>query len=382
MKLECDRAELDSSLRLVGQAINMSHPIAVLGCVFMEASKDRLTLVGDDQSMRIVMKIPADVAVEGAVAVPARSFLEIVSKLDVARIKLQSSSAGRLAISAIGFRTMLWTPDHASYPADAGGEYGPGTKLDGRALAAAMTLVGIAAAPASDARAVLTGLLFETSSEQLLIAACDSHRLAEYSLAVPASGLHHQRASLPMPSIGLLTRLLARSDVPDVIAAVASPPRSAFRFEAGPHTLTTSVLSGAYPDYRAAIPLSADCTAMLSAAPLSARLRALAAVARDDAHRVTVQLSDGAVQIAVAAKEIGTGSIRTPAKTSGIGARLSVNLQYLIDVLEVLHGEHIEVAISSNPARLLVRPADDVPYLYVVLPLQPESSVLGSSKQA
>jgi len=123
-----------------------------MGCVFLSATTDRLTLIGDDQAMRVVMTIPAKVMSDGFAAVPARIFLEMVSKLDAQQIRLKTSSGGGLAISAGGFRTVLLTPDAATYPGDDDPDYAAPIAIDGPELAAAIAHAGIAAAPANDNR--------------------------------------------------------------------------------------------------------------------------------------------------------------------------------------------------------------------------------------
>jgi len=128
-------------------------------------------------------------------------------------------------------------------------------------------------------------------------------------------------------------------------------------------------MSGAYPDYRGVIPAVVESTARLPIAPLVAQLRALAAIARDDVHRVGLQLTDGAVAISALTKEVGTGKIRATAQRSGPAAQLKMNLQFLIEVLDVLACDQVELGISSSASRLVVRPGSEAPYVYVALPI-------------
>jgi DNA polymerase-3 subunit beta len=83
MKLVCSQAELSASLQLVSRAVaaRPTHPVLANVLLTADGATGRLSLTGFDLSLGIQTSLPAAVESSGAITLPARLFVEIVSRL-------------------------------------------------------------------------------------------------------------------------------------------------------------------------------------------------------------------------------------------------------------------------------------------------------------
>ena len=83
MKLVCSQSELNAALQLVSRAVasRPTHPVLANVLLTADAGTDRLSLTGFDLNLGIQTSLAASVETSGAVTLPARLFVEIVSRL-------------------------------------------------------------------------------------------------------------------------------------------------------------------------------------------------------------------------------------------------------------------------------------------------------------
>ena len=89
MKITCERSYLANALGVAGRAVSSRNTLPILANVLLETEDDRLKLTATDLDTAIRGVIPASVAENGAVAVPAGVLTDVVSKLPDAPITLE-----------------------------------------------------------------------------------------------------------------------------------------------------------------------------------------------------------------------------------------------------------------------------------------------------
>ena len=97
MKLVCSQSELNAALQLVSRAVasRPTHPVLANVLLTADAGTDRLSLTGFDLNLGIQTSLAASVETSGAVTLPARLFVEIVSRLSSdSPITLSTDAAG------------------------------------------------------------------------------------------------------------------------------------------------------------------------------------------------------------------------------------------------------------------------------------------------
>ena len=81
MQLTIERAALLRSLAHVQSVVERRNTIPILSNVLLEAADGALSLTATDMDLTVVEQVAADVAVPGAITIPAHTLYEIVRKL-------------------------------------------------------------------------------------------------------------------------------------------------------------------------------------------------------------------------------------------------------------------------------------------------------------
>ena len=151
MKLVCSQSELNAALQLVSRAVasRPTHPVLANVLLTADAGTDRLSLTGFDLNLGIQTSLAASVETSGAVTLPARLFVEIVSRLSSdSPITLSTDESGEQVelTSLSGSYQMRGMPadDFPDLPLV---ENGTALKLDPAALVKALRSTLFAAAP-------------------------------------------------------------------------------------------------------------------------------------------------------------------------------------------------------------------------------------------
>ena len=178
MKLIVDNSELSKAL---SQCIKIvpnrpSHPI--LGNFLLEAMPDTLFIVGFNLSSGIRLKIDAEVETEGKITVPAKLFLDIISKLPDGQVSLELDDL-MLSIKSLTGTYELATVTAKDYP-----ELPMYVDRKNVINVNSYLLKGIHKvkdiASTDDTKQVLTGINIKAKDGTLSMATTDGHRLSTF----------------------------------------------------------------------------------------------------------------------------------------------------------------------------------------------------------
>lgn len=81
MKISCKKADLAKGVQIVSKAVPAKSSIKIQECILIEAKGGTIHLTGNDLELGIRTEISGTVVQEGAIAVEAKIFSELVRKL-------------------------------------------------------------------------------------------------------------------------------------------------------------------------------------------------------------------------------------------------------------------------------------------------------------
>jgi DNA polymerase-3 subunit beta len=222
------------------------------------------------------------------------------------------------------------------------------------------------AASSDDGRPVLTGVQLDASDGVLTAAATDSYRLAVRSIgfdeAVEGIAL--------VPARSLQEAAKAAGEVGGVVTIVLEPGQVSFLF--GDRRLTTKLIEGSFPNYRALLPDSHETVVIVDRPALVEALQRVAIVAMGQANTpVTLHFNDGSVDLQATNQEMGDAAEALPADIEGEGLSISFNPAFLLAGLEATGTEQIRIELRDGLKPAVLRPVatgddqrvDDLTYL-------------------
>jgi DNA polymerase-3 subunit beta len=369
MRFACDSSDLAEALATVLRAAAPRTSLPVLGMVLLEATGGGLRLTATNLELAIRRTVPAEVAEDGAAAVPGRLLADFTGALPRERLTIWLERPGnRLALRSASFSTEIHGLPGDEFPPVAAGAAGEGLTLPAPLLLAAVadTLV---AASSDEARPVLTGVRLEWAAGRLVLLASDGHRLARRAVEL-AAGAAPEPGGITVPARALAEAARLFRGVEADLDLTVSPTANEVVLSAPGVELHSRVIDGAYPNLTRLIPERSSTTVTVPAAELSARLRALAPFAHDSANVVGVEASAGSIVLSAATVDVGSARTELAAEVEGAEAAVAFNARYLLDCPALATDERVELRIDGPLGPLTVWRLGGADSVYLFMPVR------------
>src|SRR3970040_1259241 len=91
MRVSCLQENLAKALSIVGRAVSARSTLPVLGNILIATDNGRLKLAATNLEIGITCWIGAKVEEDGAITVPARTFVDLINALPPGRIDMELS---------------------------------------------------------------------------------------------------------------------------------------------------------------------------------------------------------------------------------------------------------------------------------------------------
>ncbi len=381
MKLVCSQLELNSALQLVSRAVatRPTHPVLANVLMTADAGTNRLSLTGFDLNLGIQTSFTASVEISGAITLPAKLFVEIVSRLSSdSPISLFTDEIGdQLELKSLSGSYQMRGMSADEFPELPLVENGFALKVNASSLLKGLR--GTLFSSSSDeAKQLLTGVHLTFNGHLMEAAATDGHRLAILSLeealiseSINAEPEQQLAVTLPSRSLREVERLISSWKEDDPISIFYDSGQVVFL--ADDQVLTSRTLEGNYPNYRQLLPdqflhnIEIDRRLFISA------LERIAVLA--DQHNNVVKISltsnDDLMKITTDAQDVGSGSESIPAIYQGDSFEIAFNVRYVLEGLKVIDSSKVNLACNAPTTPAVISPIDDENgFTYLVMPVQ------------
>ena len=365
MKLRAERTEFADAVSWATRTVGARVTLPALSGVLLEAADGRLTCRATDLEVAAEVSIPVEITEPGRVLLPGRLLAQLVARFPNAPVQLEGDSdrveitCGRATFHVRGMQVEDF-PTLAAPSPDA-----PTGRLKSDAFARLVSQVARAAST-DDGRPVLTGVQLNASDGVLTAAATDSYRLAVRSVtfdeAVEGIAL--------VPARSLQEAAKAAAEVGGGVTVVLEEGQVSFLF--GDRRLTTKLIEGSFPNYRALLPDAHETSVVVDRAALAEALQRVAIVAMGQANTpVTLHFADGSVDLQATNQEMGDAAEALPAEIDGEGLSISFNPAFLLAGLDATGTERIRIELRDGLKPAVLRPVvadgeestDDLTYL-------------------
>jgi DNA polymerase III subunit beta len=371
MKFRAERTEFADAAAWALRTVGARATLPALSGVRMEVAGDRLLLGSTDLEVSSSLSIPVQAVREGTALVPGRLLGDVVRSLPNAAVSADADS-DRLHLECGNARFDLRLMPLEDFPALAtpSGDSEPAV-LKADEFAGRVAQVARAAST-DDARPVLTGVYVEASTDDLVMAATDSYRLAvltvdwqqdvQGTVLLPRRALDEARRSAEQ--LGGEVRMTLESNQ--------------VGFDFGDRQLVTRLIEGSFPPFRQLIPSGFERRLEVDRADLIEVVRRVSVVgeANTTATPVTLHLSADTIRVTAGSGEVGQAEESLPGTLDGDDLQIAFNPRYLTDGLDAAATQHIAMEFRDELKPAVIRPApagDDEPvadFLYLLMPVR------------
>ncbi len=395
MKVSCLQENLSRGLSVAGRAVSARSALPILSHILFTTDEGRLRLSATNLEMGIHCWIGGRVEEEGAIAVPARTIIDLINAFPPDRVDLRQevrtmtlnvrcgrSEANIKGLDAVDFPPIPTPGEGAS----------DGISVDPETLRTAINQVAFAAAT-DEARPTLTGVLLRweatSAGPTLTLAAADGYRLAVRRVPLPESEVVRPfSVIIPARTMTEWARICGelvkgREERPPVrITFTPDGNRIIFQAQTPPDApvpmevvLVSQLIPGTFPDYQQLIPRDRNTRLVAGTAELLKACQTAHIFARENTNTLLFHvhpgsdLEPGRLLVSATSAETGSDVTELDAAVEGVGVEIAFNVKFILDALGVVNSPQVMVDIISPSSPGVIRPVGGDDFTYVVMPM-------------
>ncbi|MFZ4814805.1 MAG: DNA polymerase III subunit beta [Phototrophicaceae bacterium] len=372
MRISVLQENLQKALNTAVPALDTRPTLQVLGNVLLATEDSRLRVSATNLEMSITTWIGAKINDAGAITLPAKTLQELVNNLAPERVDMNLDPATQTVNVRCGATTSnIKGIDAEEFPkVPIGGE--PDFSIPAKILREMITHTEFATSKDSG-RPILTGIYMELDSNIMTLAAADGYRLAVRTTELDTT--FRERVSLVIPSKTMAAVKKIMTDDEDILVTLPGE-RDLVMFQTKHTEISSQVLEGRFPDFRAIIPQRYSTSTIIETGDLLKAAKRAEIFARDNANSARIAIRPpaspgdaGEMLIIGRSSERGDNEGTLQATIEGEAIEIAFNIKYLIDVLNVV-GEDRVIIESNGPANPgVVRIYEREDFLHVIMPM-------------
>lgn len=376
MKISSLQENLKNGLQITGHLSGKNINLPILNNVMIEARDGEIKLIATDLEIGIVCQIRGKIEEEGSFTVDSKIISDYISLLPNKKVDIEKKDS-ELLIKSENYKTSVKGMSAEDYPVIPQVERKGCYKVKISEFKKALSQV-IFAVSNSETRIELTGVLFNLSNKELILASTDSYRLAEKKIKIKTEGDIPENRSIIIPAKTLqeVTKILAiaRNENFDENGGELSfyVSDNQILIIIGNTELVSRLIEGFYPDYGQIIPQKNETTIIINRAELIRAIKAASIFSKSGSNDINLDFPLGKNQAIISSTSSQSGDNMTEldATVNGVDNGIVVNYRYLLDGVNAIDSENIRIEITNSNTPCVIRGEDDKDYLYIVMPIK------------
>lgn len=374
MEISSLQENLKQGLFAVSHVAGKNINLPILNNILIRAGGGNIRLIATNLEMGVTSAIRGKIEKEGSFTVDAKTISDYISLLPNKKINLKQKE-NSLIVESENYKTKILGQSAEEFPlipeVDKTNYYSANAIEFKEALSQVVFAVST-----SESRLELTGVFFSFIGEKLTMAATDSYRLAEKTIAVKTNnGAEEKKAIIPARTLQELVRILSAEPAGEgeagEIKFYLSENQILFSF--GSIELVSRLIEGQYPDYKQIIPTNIRTTVSISRTELIRAVKASALFSKTGINDISLDFpaEKNKAVISSASGQTGENTTEFDADVSGDDNGVVVNYRYLLDGLNNIAGENVKIEIIDSNTPCILRAAEkNESYLYIIMPIK------------
>lgn len=368
MKVRVVTSNLQKKLSFVSHAVSSKSQLPILLTFLLETTPEKtLRIKSTDLEIGIEVDLAAEIEEEGSVAVPAKTFTELIASLPEDTITLHATES-MLEVISKKTKSVFQTMGKDEFPKlyEEMGE--KVTTLSPEALQKGFASV-IFAASSDAARPALTGVLVKQEEGGFLLVATDGYRLS----------LKHQRSEETVTTaLADLSLIVPARVFREVLSLKETEPISLYLaqqnnqivFTQPEMTLVGRLIEAEFPPYERIIPHDHASQARVNREELLKAVKICSIFARETANIIKLSLRKESIIVSSQTPSVGENTVEVEAKLTGEENEIAFNARYLLEVLSHVEADELvfEMTGPLNPGVFKIY--NDESFLHLIMPIR------------
>ncbi len=366
MRVKFKPSDLSFATTLVQSVANPQSSLPILSNVLISTEHENVvTLFATDFETRIKIEVPAEVTRKGTVALPAKTFGDLVRELpEDGEMILEARERGA-SMTCAGMHAELACMPARDFPRV--NDIDPDVTFDlaQRQLKRLIEKV-LFAIPTRDPRKALVGALFKFRDGVLETVATDGKILAFASESVQSEFapkdmsfiIHHKLLQELVKILG---------DEGNVTVALNEKQVS---FQVGNILIASNVIEATYPNFEAVVPKRFARDLIFQKSAMLVAIRRAAIMSDMKSLSVTMHFHGDTVTVESESTDRGTLSDEIPAEVNGDDFRMVFNYKFVQEALKAIDSDSISLRVNQIATPAVFCGVDATDNYYLVMPIK------------
>ena len=363
MIIICSKQKLQEGISIVTKAITGKTTMQILEGIYLEATKDGITLIGSDMDVSIETKVEADVIKEGSIVIDAKLFSEIIRKLPNSDVKIEITETDLIQITCEKSVFNLVFMNASDYPALPSINENLNVEVPQNLLKNMIKGTSFAIAQ-DEARPILQGILFEVKNKVLNLVALDGYRLAVRSELLDVDD--NIEVVIPGKTLNEVSKIL--EDTSDIVKITFT--NNHILFNVGDTKIISRLLDGKFVNYVSLLPQEYKLCVDVKKQDLQNGLERASLMAKEgNSNLIKLDIQDDNL-IITSNSQLGKVREEVTINLQGEELQIAFNSRYLLDVLKNMEEEDIVMEMSSSVTPCVIKGKNLKNGKYLVLPVR------------
>jgi DNA polymerase-3 subunit beta len=367
LKFTLSRDVLLKPLQALVAIAEKKHTIPVLNSILFIIEGGRLRLKASDVETEIVSYIPIEESSgDGQIAIPAKKLSDIVRNLpEGALIQIVEENANRVLVLSGRSKFSLSILEASSFPIMNEDTSRAMFKLSFSQLNSSIKRVQFAMAN-NDVRYFLNGMLWEVNNDRFKVVTTDGHRMASSEVIIENTYLDAVQIIVPRKAVLELQRTLSSPDDAEIEIQIG---KNYFRVMLPELRYTSKLIEGRFPDYTRVIPPNNTKLLVANRLELKQSLIRTAILSNETYRGVRLELQNNELLLSANNPEHEEAQDQIEVTYNDQPMEIGFNINYLLDIVNVLEAEDIDFYFDTPQMSLLVKD-NQSRSIYVVSPIK------------
>ena len=369
MKIIITKENLIKSLQKVIGVVEKRQTMPILSHILFRKKDDICEVVASDLEVQlscdVVLESGSDLAKN--ITIPGRKLFDIGKGLpDESVLEINFEEDSKIEIKSNKSKFILAALDAKTFPLmDTTDDGSLSFSFVSQDLKDIIGKTSFAMAQ-QDVRYYLNGLYLNVTQEEIFGVATDGHRLAKAGAIVKTS-ISQSTANAIIPRKGIIEidKQLAEDQG---IKAVLS--KNHLQISNGSSQAISKLIDGNFPDYTKVIPTDADKTVIVDCRTFKEALIRVSILSNDRFRGVRLSFLENEIGVSANNPEKEEASDDIKSTYTGEPMEVGFNVNYLIDVLNVIKTKNVQISLKDANSSALLMPENDSSSCYVVMPLR------------
>lgn len=366
MKFTCNQINLLEAINTVSKSISNRSAMPILSCMLLKVENGQLYLIGTDLEISIKSKIEANVIEDGAVAIDAKLFNEIIRRLPEGSIEIETDENNYAIIKFEKMEYKIAGKSSEEYPELPIVEKNKSVIMfqDELKNMIKSTIFSIAT---EETKPVLMGELLEIEGNEISLVAVDGFRISYKKGIINNNNTENISTIIPGRNLGELSKILS-SDKEDKINIYFTDRHVLFEIENS--IIITRVLEGKFINYKQNLVDNSETSVTFDRVSLLNALERVSLILGIDKKQpIKFEIVNNDL-IITSNTTAGMGHEELYVDKKGNDITIAFNPKYLLDVLRILEEDEIEITFNTPLSPCIIKSDKNDKYKYLILPLR------------